>query len=162
MWLLQIVMAFFFFFRPQWLSELRQMWMSIHWWIVCVLIFLIGSNTMLQSMVSPLWLHWVKDVCMLRCNLPHALLPKWLESFTCHCSNMGVKRTMKIKIRTAIQFWRRTFSHCYSQVINSQPSNHQSVALATELPPTLNARRRTWQNGHSPQRSFPSGCADGP
>ena len=31
----------------------------------------------------------VKDVCTLKCNLPPALLAKWLGSFTCHCSNTG-------------------------------------------------------------------------
>ena len=31
---------------------------------------------------------------MFRCNVPPALLAEWLGSFTCHCSNMGVKWTL--------------------------------------------------------------------
>ena len=31
----------------------------------------------LDSIVSPLKLHWVKGVCMFRCNLPTALLTEW-------------------------------------------------------------------------------------
>ena len=46
-----------------------------------------------SSIVSPLWLHWVKGVCMFRCNLPPALLAEWLGSLTCHCGNTGVERT---------------------------------------------------------------------
>ena len=46
-----------------------------------------------SGIVSPLQLCWVKDVCMCGCNLPPALLAGWLRSFTCHCGNMGMKRT---------------------------------------------------------------------
>ena len=45
-----------------------------------------------SSIVSPLQLHWVKGVCMFRCNLPPALLAEWSGSFTCHCSDMGVEQ----------------------------------------------------------------------
>ena len=31
----------------------------------------------LDSIVSPLWLHWVKGVCVFRCNLPSALFAEW-------------------------------------------------------------------------------------
>ena len=44
-------------------------------------------------MVSPLRLRWVKGVCMIRCNLPPALLAEWPGSFTRHYGNMGVERT---------------------------------------------------------------------
>ena len=47
-----------------------------------------------KGIVSPLWLCWVKSVCMFRCNLPPALSAEWLRSFTCHCDDMGVERTL--------------------------------------------------------------------
>ena len=47
----------------------------------------------LDSIVSPLRLRWVKGVCVIRCNLPPALLAEWPGSFTCHCGNTGMERT---------------------------------------------------------------------
>ena len=47
-----------------------------------------------SSIVSLLQLHWVKAVCVFRCNLPPAPLPEWPRSFTCHCGNMGVEWTL--------------------------------------------------------------------
>ena len=46
-----------------------------------------------SGIVSPLWLHWVKGVCVFRCNLRPALLAEWPGSFTCHCGNTGMERT---------------------------------------------------------------------
>ena len=46
-----------------------------------------------SGIVSPLRLRWVKGVCVLRCNLPPALLAEWPGSFTRHCANTGVKQT---------------------------------------------------------------------
>ena len=46
------------------------------------------------GIVNPLWLHWVKCACVFRCNLPPAFLAEWLGSFPCHCSYMGVERTL--------------------------------------------------------------------
>ena len=43
----------------------------------------------LDSIVSPLRLRWVKDVCMFGCNLPPVLLAEWPRSFTRHCGNTG-------------------------------------------------------------------------
>ena len=40
--------------------------------------------------VSPLWLHWVKGVCVFGCNLPPALFAELWGSFTCHCCNTVV------------------------------------------------------------------------
>ena len=34
-----------------------------------------------DSIVRPLWLYWVKGVCVFRCILPHALLAEWPGSF---------------------------------------------------------------------------------
>ena len=42
---------------------------------------------------QPALTHWVKGVCVFRCNLLHALLAEWLGSFTCHCGYTGVERT---------------------------------------------------------------------
>ena len=46
-----------------------------------------------SSIVSPLRLHWVKGVCIYRCNLPSALLAEWPGSFICHCGKTGVEQT---------------------------------------------------------------------
>ena len=57
--------------------------------------FLIGPTLCLDSgIVSPLWLHWVNGVCVFKCNLPPALLAEWLGSFTSHCGNTGMERTL--------------------------------------------------------------------
>ena len=45
------------------------------------------------SIVSPLRLRWVKDVCVIRCNLPPALLAECPRSFPCHCDDKWVERT---------------------------------------------------------------------
>ena len=50
-----------------------------------------------SGIVSPLRLNWVKGVCLLRCNLPPALLAEWPGSFMCHCGNTGVKRSLNKK-----------------------------------------------------------------
>ena len=46
-----------------------------------------------SSIVSQLWLCWVKGVCVFRCKLPPALLAEWPGPFTCHCGNMRVELT---------------------------------------------------------------------
>ena len=82
---------------PHWLSEIRWLWMSVPWQVVCKLVSLRGSQHYASAaycIVSPLWLHWIKGVCMFRCNLPPALLAEWPRSFTCHCNNKGVELTL--------------------------------------------------------------------
>ena len=77
-----------------WLSQLRWLWPIVPWRVACELVS--WSPTPLcqdSGTVSPLWLCWVKDVCVFRCNLPPALLAEWPGSFTCPCSNPGVERT---------------------------------------------------------------------
>ena len=66
------------------------------------------------------------------CNLPPALLAEGLESFTCHCSNMGVNGQ---RIRVSTQSWlrRRKFSHHSCWDLNSQPFNHKSGPLTNKL-----------------------------
>ena len=81
-----------------------------------------------SCIVSSLRLHWVNGVCMLRCNLPLALLAEWPGSLTCKCGNMGVEWT-QIRVNTQSQLWRRKFSCCSCQDLNSQPFNHKSSAL---------------------------------
>ena len=48
------------------------------------------SRLCLDSMVSPLRRHWIKDVFVFSCNLPPALLAGWLKSFTCSFCNTGL------------------------------------------------------------------------
>ena len=52
----------------------------------------------LNSMVSPLRLRWVKSVCVFRCNSPPVFFFFynfwWPGSFTCHCGNTRVERTL--------------------------------------------------------------------
>ena len=38
-------------------------------------------------------LRWVKGACIIRYNLPPALLAEWWGSFMCHCSNTGMEQT---------------------------------------------------------------------
>ena len=79
---------------PQWLSALRQLWPSIPWWIAYELVSWQVPTLCLDSGInSPLGFRWVKGVCVFRCNLPPVLLAEWPGSFTCHCSNTGVKWT---------------------------------------------------------------------
>ena len=46
------------------------------------------------ALTAALQLCWVMGICMFRCNLPAALLAEQSQSFTCHCSNMGVEQTL--------------------------------------------------------------------
>ena len=55
--------------------------------------------------VSPLQLHWVKGVCVFRCNLPPALLAQWPRSFTCHCVDMGLEQTLNKSQHTSGICW---------------------------------------------------------
>ena len=59
----------------------------------CSLSSYLWANFRIGGIVSPLRLHWVKGVCLFRCNLPFALLAEWPGSFACHCGNTGVERT---------------------------------------------------------------------
>ena len=65
-------------------------WPNVPWQIACELIsrYGIGSHT-----IPGQW-HWVKGVCVFKCNLPPALLAEWLGSFTYHCGNTGVEWTL--------------------------------------------------------------------
>ena len=78
----------------QW-SEMTVVECSLTSWVWAR--FQIGSHTMSGQGHSQtplgLRLHWVKGLCILRCNLQPTLLAEWLGSFTCCCSNTGVERT---------------------------------------------------------------------
>ena len=79
---------------PQRLSELRWPQPNVPWRVACELVSgYVPTLCINRGMVSPLGLHWVKDACLFRCNLPPALLAQWSGSFTCLCGNMGVGRT---------------------------------------------------------------------
>ena len=47
------------------------------------------STLCLDIIVNPLRNRWVRDVYVLKWNLPPALLAEWPGSFTCHCGNTG-------------------------------------------------------------------------
>ena len=86
-----------------------------------------------SGIVSPLRLHWVKGVCMFRCNLPPALLAEWPGSLMCHCGNTGVEQTLN-KVSTQSWLRKKKFScrSCWDS--SSQPSDHKSGALPTGYP----------------------------
>ena len=78
----------------QWLSKLRRLWLNVPWWVACQLVsWSVPTLCLDSSLVSPLQFHWVKGVCMFRCNLPPALLAEWPGSFTSYCSNTGEEQT---------------------------------------------------------------------
>ena len=66
----------------QWLSELRQLWMSVPWWVACELISLMGSHTVpeQQSQSTPTSLGQGYNVCL-------AVPPTYT-------SNRGVEQTL--------------------------------------------------------------------
>ena len=78
------------------------------------------------GIVNPLWLRWVKGVCMFRCNLPPAIF------FTCHCGNTGVERTTN-RVSTKSWLWKRKVFCRSCQDLNSQPFDHESSALTNKL-----------------------------
>ena len=89
----------------------------------------------LDSTVGPLRLHWVKDVCMFRHNLPPALWAEWLRSFMCHCCNTGLNghwiRAQKVSpgeessAATPVRMWTHNLSITrlvfYQQAIPAPP-----------------------------------------
>ena len=79
---------------PRWFSELRRLWPNVPWQVACELVSGEVLTLCLDSgIVSPVRLRWVKDVCVLWCNLPPALLAEWTGCFMCHCGDTGVERT---------------------------------------------------------------------
>ena len=97
----------------------------------CMWRFLIGSHTKPgQRHRQPFRLHWVKGVCMFRCNLPPALLAEWPGSFTCDCSNRGWNG-QQVRVCTESSLWRREFSHHSCQNSSSQPFDQESGTLPT-------------------------------
>ena len=79
---------------PQWLSSLDDCYWMFPDELPVSSFPEVPTLCLDSSIVSPLWLCWVKGVCIFRCNLPPALLAEWLGSFTCHCGNAGVERTL--------------------------------------------------------------------
>ena len=86
-------------------------WAHFPWWV---------PKLCLNSIVSPLWLQWIKGVHVFRCNLPSVLLADWLGSATCHCGNTGGWNGHRIRINIEGQVWRRKLS---CQESNSLPFN---------------------------------------
>ena len=78
----------------------------------------------MDSMVSPLWLCWVMGVCMSNCNLPPALLAKWLGSLTWRCVTRGGTDT---EIRVSTKGEKKSLAA--SAGTHIWPSTHKSGAL---------------------------------
>ena len=60
------------------------------------------------GMVSPLWLHWVEDVCVFRCNLPPKLLAEWPGSFTCHCRHISINSPVLYQQAVPVTYYLHT------------------------------------------------------
>ena len=81
---------------------------------------------------------------MFRCNLPPARLTEWSGSFTCHCGNMGVERTLnksqhtkltlekKILPPLLLKFRLTTF---WSRVRHSSQQAIPAIAVDYNTPP---------------------------
>ena len=90
-----------------------------------------------SDIVSPIQLWWVNGVCMLRCNLPPALLAEWPGSFTCHCSNGGGGNRHGIRVSTQSWLWRTEFSY-HSCLLNFKLTTFWSrVQQAMPAPHTV-------------------------
>ena len=85
------------------------------------------------GIASSLWLRWVKGVCVLRCNLPPALLAEWPGSFTCNAVTRGWNGR-RIRVSTENWLWTWTFSRRSCRNSNSQPFHHEFGALSTSYP----------------------------
>ena len=83
--------------------------------------FLTGPTLCLDSgIVSPFGLYWVKGVCLFGCNLSAALLADWPGSFTCHCGNTGMERTLNKSQHTKLTLEKKilpphnSFNWCWN------------------------------------------------
>ena len=68
------------------------------------------------------------------CNQPSALWAEWPGPFTCHCSNMGVERTLSKSQHRNLTPEKR-FCCCSYQESNPQLFHHESIAPPTKLSP---------------------------
>ena len=68
-------------FRPrinvQWLSELRQLWASILWQVVCKLVSLMDSHLMHGQDCQPIFTSLSQGHTPVSCNLPPTLSAEW-------------------------------------------------------------------------------------
>ena len=108
---------------------MRWLWPNFPLWVECELASL--PTLCLDSIVSPLQDHCVKDVSMVRCNLPSALLAEWLWSFMCHCCNMGVERVLKRQHRKSTL--EQKILPLLLPGLGLKTLGHESRALPTEL-----------------------------
>ena len=92
--------------------------------------FLLGSHIKNSGTISPFQLCWIKAVCMLRCNMPHALLAEWPGSFMCHCGNTGAEqrpnKCQHTKLPPLLPGFKLAtvwpwVQHSYKQAILTQP-----------------------------------------
>ena len=80
-----------------------------------------------SGIVSQIWLHWVKSVCVFRWNLPPALLAEWPGSFTCYFSNMEVDR-QRIRVSAQSQLWIKKILP-----LSCHPSTNTNFCIAAEF-----------------------------
>ena len=90
----------------------------------------------MDSIVSPLQLHWVKGVCMFRSNLPPALFCRMTGVFYMPLLQQGVGMDTKQESSQKANsgwLWRRKFSHHSCRDLNFQPFDYESGMLPAEL-----------------------------
>ena len=103
-----------------------------------------------SGIACPLQLHWVKGVCVFKCNLPPALLVERLGSFTCHCGNMGVEWTPnksqhtkltleKIILLPPLPGFELAFNH-KSSTLTNKPSQHPWWKMGRHYSASFNQR----------------------
>ena len=85
-----------------------------------------------NSTVSPLWLRWVKGVCVFRYNLPPALLAEWPGSLRATAVTQGWKGH-RISVSTQSYLWRKKFSYRSCWDSNWPHFDHESGTLTNQL-----------------------------
>ena len=132
-WLAHTNSTLYAMISPQWLSELRRLWPSVHWRVVCEFASWSVPTLCLDSgIVSPLRLRRVKGECVFKFNLLPALLAEWPGSLYATAVTRGWNRHW-IRVSTQSWFWRRKFSCRFCRDSNSQPFDHESGALTNKL-----------------------------
>ena len=93
---------------PQWLSELRQLWLSVPWLVVCELISLLGFHTVPRQH-SPLLLWWIK---MYACSGVMCHLHFWQNDWGLLLAIVGTQgwNVHQRKVSTKSELWRKKSS----------------------------------------------------
>ena len=114
--------------------------------LICVwACFPIGSHAMpaqRHSQPTLTSLHWVKDICVLRCHLPPALLAEWQGSFMCHCSNTEMEETQNKSQHTKLTLEKRILLPLLP--IFKLTTFQSRVKRSTNMLPRLPGKSRRW------------------